>query len=119
VIEPFDDPTNLPRWQKGLQSFEAISGTPGQLGAKSRLVFDTNGRKMDVSETITVRNLPGEFSGPDEAPGVSNINKNFFCEVGPNQTRYVNEQESQFSGLMKVVGFFMRGTRKKQCMTCL
>ncbi len=29
-IELFDDPENLKHWQKGLLSFEAVSGTPGE-----------------------------------------------------------------------------------------
>ena len=37
VVELFDNPENLKRWMPGLQSFEHISGTPGQPGAKSRL----------------------------------------------------------------------------------
>lgn len=38
-VELFDDPTNLPKWQEGLLSFEPLSGTPGQVGATSRLTF--------------------------------------------------------------------------------
>jgi carbon monoxide dehydrogenase subunit G len=38
-IELFDNPDNLKHWMPGLQSFEAISGTPGQEGAKARLKF--------------------------------------------------------------------------------
>lgn len=34
VIELFDNPDNLPKWQEGLQSFEHISGEVGQPGAK-------------------------------------------------------------------------------------
>ncbi len=38
-IELFDNPANMPKWMTGLQAFEPISGTQGQPGAKSRLVF--------------------------------------------------------------------------------
>ncbi|MGL4650379.1 MAG: SRPBCC family protein [Caldilineaceae bacterium] len=119
VVELFDDPTNLAKWQKGLQSFEAISGTPGQPGAKSKLVFDTNGRKMEMTETVLTRNLPDEFSGTYEAPGVYNIVKNFFHEAGPSQTRYVSDQEFQFSGYMRLLAPFLSGAFRKQTMTFL
>jgi carbon monoxide dehydrogenase subunit G len=39
VIELFDNTENLKKWQKGLVSFETFEGTPGQAGAKSRLIY--------------------------------------------------------------------------------
>ena len=36
VIELFDNPDNLFKWQTGLQSFDHLSGEPGQPGAKSK-----------------------------------------------------------------------------------
>ncbi len=119
VVALFDDPANLPKWQKGLQSFEAISGVPGQPGAKSKLVFDMNGRRLEMTETVITRRLPDEFSATYEAQGVYNIGKNFFYEAGPNQTRYVSEQEFKLSGFMKLIGPFMGGAFRKQSMAYL
>ena len=104
VIELFDDPDNLKEWQPGLQSFEHISGTPGQPGAKSRLLFQMGKREIEMIETITVRDLPDEFSGTYEAPGVFNIVKNKFIPLSENKTRYISEQEFQFKGFMKLMG---------------
>ena len=53
VVALFDDPGNLPKWQRGLQSFEPLSGQPGQVGAKSKLVFQMGKRRMEMIETIT------------------------------------------------------------------
>ena len=39
VIALFDNPDNMDKWMDGMQSFEPLSGTPGQAGAKSRLKF--------------------------------------------------------------------------------
>lgn len=119
VIELFDNPSNLPKWMKGLQSFEPISGTPGQAGAKSRLKFKMGNREIEMIETITLRNLPTEFSGTYEAKGVFNIVKNKFIELPGNRTRYVSEQEFQFKGIMKIIGFLMPGAFKKQSMQYL
>lgn len=107
VIELFDDPKNMKKWQPGLESFEPISGTPGQPGAKSRLVYDMNGRKMELVETITTRNLPDEFSGTYEANGVFNhIANHFYEEAG--KTRWVTENEFSFTTLMmKIMGLLM------------
>ncbi len=71
VIELFDNPGNMPKWQPGLQSFEPLSGEPGQPGAQSKLVYDMNGRRVEMVETIVTRNLPDEFSGTYKAKDVT------------------------------------------------
>lgn len=119
VIELFDNPDNLDKWMEGLQSFEPISGTPGQVGAKSRLKFKMGKREIEMIETITVRNLPYEFSGTYEAKGVFNIVKNKFIALPDNRTKYVSEQEFQFKGFMTIIGFLMPGMIKKQSMKYL
>ncbi len=119
VIELFDNADNMDKWMEGLQSFEHISGTPGQPGAKSRLKFKMGKREIEMIETITVRNLPAEFSGTYEAKGVFNIVKNKFISLPDNRTKYVSEQEFQFKGFMKIIAFLMPGVFKKQSMKYL
>jgi len=114
VVELFDDPENLKHWQPGLLSFEPISGTPGQPGAKSKLKYKMGKRDIEMIETITVRNLPDEFSGTYEAKGVFNIVKNYFRPVSENKTKYINESEFQFNGFMKLIGFLMPGAFRKE-----
>ncbi len=117
MIELFDNPDHMYKWQPGLVSFEHTSGEAGQPGAKSKLLYDMNGRKMEMVETILTRNLPDEFYGTYEAKGVYNIIENHFSEDGPDRTRWVMETEFRFSGLMKVMAFFMGGVFRKQSMT--
>ena len=70
VIELFDSIDNLKHWQPGLQAIDHISGTPGEVGAKSQLHFLMGKRRVEMVETITVKNLPDEFTGTYEAKGV-------------------------------------------------
>jgi len=119
VVELFDNPDNLKKWMDGLQSFEHLSGTPGQPGAKSRLKFLMGKRELEMIETITVRNLPSEFTGNYEAKGVFNIVKNSFSPLPGNRTRYATEQEFQFKGFMKIIAFLMPGAFTKQSLKYL
>lgn len=119
VIELFDNPDNMDKWMEGLISFEHLSGTAGQPGAKSRLLFKMGKREIEMVETITVRNLPHEFSGTYEAKGVMNIVSNKFIELPDNRTKYITEQEFQFKGFMKIIAFLMPGMFKKQSMKYL
>jgi len=104
VIELFDNPDNLSKWMEGLISFEHISGTPGSVGAKSKLKFKTGKREMEMIETITVKDLPREFSGTYEVKGVYNIVKNKFIALPGNRTKLFNEIESDVKGkIVKVL----------------
>ncbi len=116
VIELFDDADNLSKWQPGLQSFEHLSGEPGQPGAKSRLVFDQNGRRLEMIETITRRNLPDEFSSTYETKGVMNWVVNRFYDEGGGKTRWVSENEFKFSGVMAILSLFMRRAFPRQTL---
>ena len=116
VVELFDNPGNLKEWMDGLQSFQHLSGTPGQPGAKSLLKFKMGKREIEMIETIKVRNLPHEFSGTYEAKGVYNVVTNRFVPLAENRTKYITEQEFQFSGFMKIIGWLMPGAFKKQSM---
>ena len=114
VIKLFDNADNMSKWMEGLQSFEHISGTPGQPGAKSKLKFKMGKREIEMIETITVRNLPDEFSGIYEAQGVNNIVKNKFVKISDSKTKYITENEFQFKGFMKIIAFLMPSAFKKQ-----
>ncbi len=101
-------------WQPGLVSFDQISGTPGQPGARSRLKYKMNGREVEMIETITVRNLPDEFSGAYEAKGVTTSIRNKFIQVSDNKTLWEAENDFQFKGMMKFFAALMPGAFKKQ-----
>jgi len=114
VIKLFDNPDNMSHWMDGLQSFEHLSGTPGQVGAKSILRFKTGKRELQMTETILVRNLPEEFCGAYEAKGVFNMVNNKFIKISEDKTQYITENEFRFTGIMKVMAFMMAGSFKKQ-----
>jgi len=119
VIELFDDPDNLYKWMDGLQEFEHLDGTPGEVGARSRMKFKMGKREIEMIETITVKDLPREFAGTYEADGVVNIVRNSFEPVGDDATRYSAENEFEFKGFMKIIAFLMPGAFKKQSMKYL
>lgn len=121
VIALFDNPDNMPKWMEGLQSFEHISGTPGQPGAKSKLKFKMGRREMEMTETITARNLPEDFSGYYEMDGVINNIKNSFTALSENKTLYKTENEFEIKKnfVMKMFSILMPGMFKKQSMKYL
>ncbi|MBL1213699.1 MAG: SRPBCC family protein [Ignavibacteriae bacterium] len=114
VIELFDNSDNMKKWQPELVSYEHLSGTPGEVGAKAKLNYKMNKREVEMIETITERDLPKKFSGTYEANGVMNYISNTFEEIEPGKTKWVAENEFQFKGFMKLMGMLMPGAFKKQ-----
>lgn len=119
VVALFDDPESMKHWQPGLQSFETISGEPGQPGSKARLKYKIGNREVEMIETIVKRDLPREYTFTFETKGVYNYNANRFETAGPGQTLYTSENEFRFSGFMKLMGWLMPGAFKKQSMKYL
>lgn len=115
TIELFNNSENLKEWMMGLQKLEHLSGERGQVGAKTKMYFDWGKRKTEMIETITVMNLPEEFSATFEMQGTLNIQKNSFEKVNETTTKWVSHSEFQFASLgMKFMGFLMPGAFKKQ-----
>lgn len=116
VVQLFNSTENMYKWMEGLESFEALEGTPGQVGAKSKMVFKTGKREIEMIETIKAMDLPRDFSATYEADSVWNLVTNRFEPRGEYQTRYISEQEFQFKGFMKLMGMLMPGAFKKQTL---
>lgn len=114
VIELFDSFENMKIWAN-CSSYEHLSGTSGQVGAKTKMEYQMGKRKVTMIETITKRDLPDEFNGTYETDGAFNIVNNRFIELDGGKTHWISESEFQFSSvMMKMMGWLMPGAFKKQ-----
>ncbi len=116
VVELFDNPNNVKFWQPEQVSFELISGTQGQPGAKTRLKYLMGKREVDIIETITVRNLPYELSASYEAKGIYHEGKNYFTPLGGHKTLYKTTNSYEMTGFWKLMGILMPWYFKKESM---
>lgn len=121
VIEFFDNPANLGKWQKGLVSYEHISGIPGKPGAKSKITIKTGKHIIELMETITVKNLPHEMTGLYEHEHMVNTMTNRFLPLGENRTRYEAEiHYTRFIGFIpKMMALLMPGIFRRQVQQTL
>ena len=108
LIELFDNPDNLPKWQEGLKSFVQLEGKAGQEGSSSKMVY--SGRKSDliITETVIRRNFPDLYSVTYKSKGVYNKVVNHFSEPEPGQTIWKIINEFRFSGMMALMAPFMK-----------
>lgn len=116
VIALFDNVDNLYNWMDGLQSFEGISGTPGEQGAKSKLKFKMGKREMEMVETILVKNLPEQFKVAFEMNGGYNTVSQRFEKVSDSVTRNIVESEFNFKGIMKYLAPLLKFMFKAQSL---
>jgi uncharacterized membrane protein len=80
-LELFEDLEFMKQWQPTLKSLEVVSGSPGQVGSKSILKYESNGKPSQIEEEIIKRDLPYEFDFIYRAGGVTNWAYNRFDEV--------------------------------------
>lgn len=117
VIKKFDNTENMKHWQRGLIAAEHISGTPGEFGAKMKLIYKMGKRHLELLETITHRNLPHEFHGTYTTKGMHNIQENYFESTPNGHTKWISKSEFMPLGFtMKLLTGVMPSAFKKQSL---
>ena len=116
VVELFDNPDNLKKWQDGFTSYEHLSGAPGTPGAKSKLVYNNRNHVIELTETIISKNLPSEMNALYEHTHMSNTMRTRFEDLGDNKTSYeMIVDDIKFHKLMARVMFRLNpGMFRKQ-----
>ncbi|GHN03076.1 hypothetical protein WSM22_45650 [Cytophagales bacterium WSM2-2] len=116
VILLFENPDNMKEWQDGFVSMTHISGIRGIAGAKSLLVYNTDNRRMELTETVLIKDLPSEMKALYEHTHMVNTMSNRFSSVGSNKTRWNVEIEyTKFNGFVpKMMALFTPGVFRKQ-----
>lgn len=114
VWSAFDNVDNMPRWQQNFESFSPVSGEAGQVGAVAEVVFNENGRKVVLKETITERREPDLLAGTYEGGGATTLIVNHFEAIEDGQTRWTAWCNFSFRGFMKVASLFVAGRIRKR-----
>ena len=114
VIALFDNPYNMQEYMDGIESYKVVEGNIREVGAKAEMIVLMGEKKIIMIEEIITNNLPEEKKVTYTADAVYNIVTNKFIKVSENKTKFINEQEFEFKGFMKIIGFFMPSAFKKQ-----
>ncbi len=119
VIEKFSDPEGIKHWMEGLQKIENLSGTPGEVGAKSDIYFLHKGKEMIIKETILEQNLPHQIKFAYVSPMGYNEVEMQFEKLSENSVKQINNSYFELKGMMKIMGPLMKVFFKKQSMKYL
>ena len=102
----FEDIYNMKKYMPGTQEVLLISGKNKEPGAKYKIIVTAGTESMEMIGTLKKNNLPDSLTMTYEMPGVVNIMTQKHQKISDTKTLIVNQQEFQFSGLMKIVAFF-------------
>ena len=114
VIALFDNPYNMQKYMDGIESYKIVEGNIREVGAKAEMIVLMGEKKIIMIEEIISNNLPEEKKVTYTADAVYNIVTNKFIKVSENKTKFINKQEFEFKGFMKIIGFFMPSAFKQQ-----
>ena len=114
VIALFDNPYNMQKYMQGIESYKVVEGNIREVGAKAEMTVLMGEKKIIMTEEIITNNLPEQKKVTYTADAVYNIVTNKFIRVSENKTKFINVQEFEFKGFMKIIGFFMPSAFKKQ-----
>ena len=116
VIEKFTDPEGVKHWMDGLQRIEHLSGTPGEVGAKSDFYFLHKKKEMKISETVLEQNMPNQIKFAYKSSMGYNEVEMLFEKLSDNSVKQTNNSFFELKGFMKVTSFLMKGMFKKQSL---
>ncbi len=114
VWATFDNPANMKAWQPTLESFTRKSGEDGQPGAVAELVYEEDGRKVTLIETITERREPHFMAGAYESDAGNALIVNHFEGAGDGRTRWTMYGNHTFKGIFRLLGLFVAGSIRKR-----
>ena len=106
VGELFRDRTLIAKWQHGLLSSDPLPTLDGKL--RYKLIFQFGRRKMIMTETIMLDDLPKQYHVVYKMKGVRQSIHNSFSLVDNTTTIWKAETEFHFSGLMSLIARFMK-----------
>ena len=114
VYAAFNNPENLPRWLTGLQRTEVISGTPGQVGCKTRQIYLERGKTVELIETITAHEPEKHMSGELAGPGMKMSMQVDFVDRGDRTLLKVRSAFRDKSLMLRLMMPFFKGSIAKR-----
>ena len=104
----FADPENYSKWMGELEGYKIISGKPGMVGSKYRLIQKKGDKKTDFTATVTASDLPNEFSMNVEEPNIAQVSVTAqFIALSPEKTKFISKEEFDFKGISRNIGGFL------------
>ena len=115
-IQLWFDESRLIDWQDGFQSKKWIDGKAYAVNSKADIVFEQNGRRLELLEHVLENQLPDFYLGEYIHKHMTNTQKVIFKAIESDKTLIITEVDySQFNGIMpRLMAFLFPGLFRKQ-----
>jgi uncharacterized membrane protein len=101
VVALWNNEEYFDQWQDGFESIVLVDGEKNQAGSRSKITIQQGRRKLELTETILVNNLPAEKKGLYQHKHMSNTQSTRFEAIAENRTRHTSVVEYiHFSGFI-------------------
>ena len=116
VIELYYNKDTLKEWQDGFISLEPLSGIPGQVGAKSKIIYKNKKHVIELIETIKENKLPDSMTALYEHIHMVNDMTTRFTRIDSNNTKVETMVGyTKFNHIIpKIMALIMPGMFRKQ-----
>lgn len=115
VIELLGDDKNLVHWQRGLKSFEHLSGVPNSVGSKMKLNYVFGYKKMSLLKTITKQQPHKSIHFQFDMKGIHFLQENTFVAINDDQTEWLVDNKFIPTNLVsQIMVLFSPGDFKNQ-----
>ena len=119
VVAKYEDPNGMFEWMEGLKKVELLSGEQGEVGAKTKLVFEHKGKEMELEETILEKEMPSRMKFAFVSSMGYSETEIVLEKVSDTSVKQINNSYFELKGFMKIMGPLMKGMFKKQSLKYL
>lgn len=114
----FTDESRMGDWLTGFQSIETISGNPGEVGCKYRVVFIENGEEMVMTEEVTAFQENEIFAFTlDADPLISDVEVKFTGDESKTEiiaTNHVEGKNLLWKSTLRLMKFMIANRGQEQ-----
>lgn len=107
------DTEKLSEWLSGFQKLEHISGSPGEIGAVSKVYFEENGQDMAIKETIS-NVVPNEYMSMLYESDFMNMNYELKLTSVNGQTKLTSNTVAEGNGVISKSIMALMGSMLKE-----
>jgi|SRR5690554_1652722 len=114
-LKKLQNPKNLKHWQRGFIRYDYISGVPGDIGSKMKLVYKSGKRETALEETVIYKQFPHKIQVMYDTDGMQRIQENYFSETPELHTKWTSITECiPMNFRMRMFILLMPGILSKQ-----
>ena len=110
VHRAYLEPDSASKWISQLKDINHVQGEPGEVGAVTKMLYLSGGRRTEMIRTITANESEYSLSGTIEGPDMAGEFQTEFIEQGDSTIVRTSENLRGTTLFMSLILYLMRGS---------